>query len=436
MGLHPALTLFLGLLLAAPPRPPVHIRPQGHGTLQVLGYDPANQCVYYVEERGHAREPSGVYECALGDRYPEMRTRVPASGDDAVRPDSLERTIRRLRARLTPLSAATLYDLSVQTWLTGMDTVATSHGPLVRSHLGVDLREGDLHARAGIVTSCEERTGVTALYRIPQDRRALAILAFTGIPDSECVDVEEPMILALPDTTARHRSWSPPSMPLEGSATLTGRVANARGNPLEMACVVVQGTKLWAYTDADGWYTLHGIPPGARELVINAFGYNNLKLSDTLAAGPNAPLIVEMPPPLPVSDRSDYSGRCEPWFGVSMYQGDQGLRPGAMLIDAVGNVNRATITRPEGALTISAVEDPCALAISWTPAGPTSATVLILDERGNVVREYRGLSADSPTRLQWDGRDARAARCPRGSYMVQVRTGGTVLALECGRVGT
>src|SRR5207249_11541937 len=87
----------------------------------------------------------------------------------------LERRIRDLRAGLVPLRSAMPYDLTVQTWAIGTDTVATRHGPLVRLHLGVDLREGDLHARTGVVTSCESRMGVTALYRVPGDRRAIAI---------------------------------------------------------------------------------------------------------------------------------------------------------------------------------------------------------------------------------------------------------------------
>jgi hypothetical protein len=434
MGSHFALILVSCLLAAS--RPTAHIRPQGQGTLEVLGYDPGDRRVYYIEEHGHAREPAAIYACALRDRFPEKRSRLAALEDDAAHPESLERRIRDLRKRLTPLEPATAYDLIVQAWPLGTHTVATSHGPLVRSHLGLDLRDGDLHARTRIVTSCEARTGITALYRIPGDRRALAILAYTGIPESTCVDVEEPIVLAPPDTSARHRSYSPTTSPVEGTATLAGRVSSPRGNPMEMVSVSVAGTKLGVYTDAEGWFTIHGIPPGPQVIMFHAVGFRHQTVRDTLVAGPNALLHVEMPSPLFVTDRPDYSGRCEPWFGLTMHQGDRAIPPGAMLLDEVGNIPRATLTRPEGRLAISSVEDPCVLAITWTPARTAPARVLVLDERGNVVREFTKLQGGAPTQLRWDGCDARGARCLRGSYVVEVRTDGAVLALECGRVGT
>lgn len=57
------------------------------------------------------------------------------------------------------------------------------------------------------------------------------------------------------------------------TGTVSGTVGNDQGQPLGFAQVVVEGTNLGAVTDADGSYTITGIPAGTYQLRVEFLGY-------------------------------------------------------------------------------------------------------------------------------------------------------------------
>jgi hypothetical protein len=60
---------------------------------------------------------------------------------------------------------------------------------------------------------------------------------------------------------------------MTGTATLTGVVRGPAGNPVPAAQVHVLGARGIAVTDAEGSYTLSGLPAGTHELEVRRIGY-------------------------------------------------------------------------------------------------------------------------------------------------------------------
>lgn len=60
--------------------------------------------------------------------------------------------------------------------------------------------------------------------------------------------------------------------PQPGTRTLTGRVVDLNGRPVAGAQVAVQGTNLFAITNANGDFTLTNVPATTVTLVISAAG--------------------------------------------------------------------------------------------------------------------------------------------------------------------
>jgi carboxypeptidase family protein len=58
-----------------------------------------------------------------------------------------------------------------------------------------------------------------------------------------------------------------------GTVTVTGRVTNSAGNAVANARVYVPGTGEATRTDANGNYTLTGVPGGPQEVVVRSYGY-------------------------------------------------------------------------------------------------------------------------------------------------------------------
>ncbi len=64
------------------------------------------------------------------------------------------------------------------------------------------------------------------------------------------------------------------SLPAQGEpAKLFGVVFGPRGNPIEQAQVFLDDTELVALTDADGFFSIAGIPPGPHKLTFTKRGY-------------------------------------------------------------------------------------------------------------------------------------------------------------------
>ena len=74
------------------------------------------------------------------------------------------------------------------------------------------------------------------------------------------------------------------SMQEAGTVRGTVRAADS-GDPILAASVRVEPTNRGASTDADGRFTIYGVPEGARTLVVSALGYESSTMPVTVGAG-------------------------------------------------------------------------------------------------------------------------------------------------------
>ncbi len=77
-------------------------------------------------------------------------------------------------------------------------------------------------------------------------------------------------------------------------ATLTGRVTTSAAAPLGDTRVVIVGTTLGAMTNADGRYTIRGVPAGTVDVRVTRLGYQEVKQPATLTAGGTTTLNFTM----------------------------------------------------------------------------------------------------------------------------------------------
>ena len=73
--------------------------------------------------------------------------------------------------------------------------------------------------------------------------------------------------------------------PLVGTATLSGIVRGSGGRPIAEAEVRVVGSKPTTRTDANGWFTLTGLPSGTHELEVRELGFPVQRLPVELRRG-------------------------------------------------------------------------------------------------------------------------------------------------------
>ena len=73
--------------------------------------------------------------------------------------------------------------------------------------------------------------------------------------------------------------------PLAGTATLSGMVRGSGGRPIGDAEVRVVGSAPTARTDANGWFTLTGLPSGTHELEVRELGFPVQRLPVELRRG-------------------------------------------------------------------------------------------------------------------------------------------------------
>jgi TonB-dependent starch-binding outer membrane protein SusC len=72
----------------------------------------------------------------------------------------------------------------------------------------------------------------------------------------------------------------------QATSTVRGRTIDSRtGNPIQSAQVSVQGTNLGASTDAEGAFTISGVPAGSRTLVARRIGYTPQRKQVTVGTG-------------------------------------------------------------------------------------------------------------------------------------------------------
>ena len=78
----------------------------------------------------------------------------------------------------------------------------------------------------------------------------------------------------------------PSVLTAQTTGTIRGRVTDAsNGRALSAAQVSVDGTRVGGMTNANGDYTLSGVPAGLRIVVVRRIGYQPARMSVTVGAG-------------------------------------------------------------------------------------------------------------------------------------------------------
>lgn len=105
----------------------------------------------------------------------------------------------------------------------------------------------------------------------------------------------------------------PPCVLAGTTGTLNGRVVDQNGAPVVAATVLVVGTRLGAYTDADGRYSILNVPAGTYEVKASRLGFNavtvtgvvvsadqstkvDVRLGDTTLKAEEVVVVAERPP--------------------------------------------------------------------------------------------------------------------------------------------
>lgn len=81
----------------------------------------------------------------------------------------------------------------------------------------------------------------------------------------------------------------PAAVHAQGTGQVSGQVTSAaNGQPMDGAQVVVQGTEIGGLTDADGQYSLRGVPTGEQTIQVQLIGYERASQTVTVQAGQTA----------------------------------------------------------------------------------------------------------------------------------------------------
>ncbi|HOX24547.1 MAG TPA: TonB-dependent receptor [Candidatus Krumholzibacteria bacterium] len=77
---------------------------------------------------------------------------------------------------------------------------------------------------------------------------------------------------------------APPAAWAGTTGTLSGRVVDADGAPVVAATIVVVGTRLGAYTDADGKFAILNVPAGTYEVKASRLGFNPVSMTGVIVS--------------------------------------------------------------------------------------------------------------------------------------------------------
>ena len=91
-------------------------------------------------------------------------------------------------------------------------------------------------------------------------------------------------------------SPAPTAAAQEGVGIVTGRVTDARANPLANVTVRIDGTRLAGGTGADGLFRIANVPAGSRTIVFTRLGYSSTRSTTTVSAGAEATVNVSLTP--------------------------------------------------------------------------------------------------------------------------------------------
>lgn len=77
---------------------------------------------------------------------------------------------------------------------------------------------------------------------------------------------------------------APPRVLAGTTGTISGRVLDQDGRPVVAATVLVVGTRLGAYVDAQGDFTILNVPPGTYEVKVSRLGFNPVTMQEVVVS--------------------------------------------------------------------------------------------------------------------------------------------------------
>ncbi|MFT3739443.1 MAG: carboxypeptidase-like regulatory domain-containing protein [Breznakibacter sp.] len=117
--------------------------------------------------------------------------------------------------------------------------------------------------------------------------------------------VEQAVVQSLKNTGLTYRKMAdnsliivkqqPANTPPSGKGSISGKVADGRGEPLPGVAVAVQGTTIGTFTDIDGKYSLRDIPAGIHTIEMRFISYETAQVKDLqIDPGRTIPLDVTL----------------------------------------------------------------------------------------------------------------------------------------------
>ncbi|HUQ81011.1 MAG TPA: carboxypeptidase regulatory-like domain-containing protein [Gemmatimonadaceae bacterium] len=171
--------------------------------------------------------------------------------------------------------------------------------------------------------------------------------------------------IALVGTVAAFASAQTPSP--EGRAHLTGRVADALGNSIPKAEIIVSSTALHAESGTDGRFEVSGLPTGSVEVIVRRIGFSPAKIALELTSGERRDIRVMLSPmavmmdsvsvtaPAPTTEVS-YGGfetRRSRGFGTFITREDIEKRRARVPSDLFRTMSGVKLIRDNGTLTVA-----------------------------------------------------------------------------------
>jgi hypothetical protein len=78
--------------------------------------------------------------------------------------------------------------------------------------------------------------------------------------------------------------WQPAHLRAGTTGKLTGSILDEQENPIVAATIVLEGTRLGAFSDDQGNYTILNIPAGTYELTISRLGFEAMRVQNVIVS--------------------------------------------------------------------------------------------------------------------------------------------------------
>lgn len=132
----------------------------------------------------------------------------------------------------------------------------------------------------------------------------------------------------------------------EATGTISGTIQDEAGRPVRSAAIGVVGTSLSAETNAQGQFTLTGVPSGPRRLTVERLGFRGTSLPVTVRAGEVARADIRL-----VTDAVGVAG-------IDVYgSAEVGFRPSEIMVGTRIPAPLATVPQSVQSVTQALIED-------------------------------------------------------------------------------